>query len=229
MSLLTVVSYNIHRGRGLDRKVDLDRIIEVLRQTEPDVVGLQEVFGSQATRVGRELGMEVVMGPTRLGAAGHYGNAVLTRLAVRHHRRFDLPSLGREPRGGLRVDLEAGRIVLHLFNVHFGLAFAERREQVERLLHREILRAPGLRGARILVGDFNEWLPGPVARRLRQEFGFRHDGVRRTHPAPLPLFPLDQIFWDGALLGERLDVHRSRLARLASDHLPVVARLRLPA
>ncbi len=229
MSLLTVVSYNIHRGRGLDRRVDLDRIVEVLRQTEPDVIGLQEVFAPQARRVGRELGMEVVMGSTRSAASGHYGNAVLSRLMVRHHRRFDLSRLGREPRGGLRVDLEVGRTVLHLFNVHFGLAFAERREQVELLLHREILRAPGLRGPRILVGDFNEWLPGPVARRLRGEFGAHHGRVRRTHPAPFPLFPLDQIFWDASLRGERLHVHRSRLARVASDHLPIVARLRLPA
>lgn len=229
MSLLTVVSYNIHRGRGLDRRVDLDRILEVLWQTEPDVVGLQEVFSSQAGRVGRDLGMEVVMGPIRSGASGHYGNAVLTRLAVKHHRPFDLSRVGREPRGGLRVDLEAGRTILHLFNVHFGLTFAERREQVERLLHREILRAPGLLGPRILLGDFNEWLPGPVARRLRREFGFEHARARRTHPAPFPLFPLDRIFWDAAFLGGRLHVHRSPLARVASDHLPVVARLRLPS
>jgi len=225
---LTVVSYNIHRGRGLDRRVNLDRIVEVLRETEPDVVGLQEVFGSQAGRVGRELGMEVVMSPTRSGPSGHLGNAVLTRLAVRSHHRFDLSSLGREPRGGLRVDLEAGRTVLHLFNVHFGLAFGERREQVELLLCREILRAPGLPGPRILVGDFNEWLPGPVVRQLRREFCVGRRRARRTHPAPFPLFPLDQIFWDAGLVGEPLHVHRSRLARVASDHLPVVARLRLP-
>lgn len=228
MSLLTVVSYNIHRGRGLDRKVDMDRIVEVLRETEPDIVGLQEVYGVQAGRVGRELGMEVVMGSTRSGASGHYGNAVLTRLAVKDSQRFDLSSAGREPRGGLRVDLEAGRTVLHLFNVHFGLAFAERREQVERLLRLEVLCAPGLRGPRILMGDFNEWLPGPVTRRLGREFGLRRGRARRTHPAPFPLFPLDRIFWDRALLGEALNVHRSRLARVASDHLPVVARLRLP-
>ncbi|MBI4587940.1 MAG: endonuclease/exonuclease/phosphatase family protein [Candidatus Rokubacteria bacterium] len=226
---MTVVSYNIHRGRGLDRRVDLGRIAEVLRETDADVVGLQEVFDSQAAGVARELGMEVAMGPTRSWSFAPYGNAVLSRLAVRNQHRFDLTCPGREPRGGLRVDLDAGRTVLHLFNVHFGLRFKERREQLELLLNREIIRRPGLRGPRVLVGDFNEWLPGPVARRLRSEFGVEGRRARRTHPAPFPLFPLDQIFWDAGLRGERPHAHRSRLARVASDHLPVVARLHLPA
>ena len=52
--------------------------------------------------------------------------------------------------------------------------------------------------------------------------------IRRTHPAPLPLFPLDRIYWDRALQADGFHVHRSRLARVASDHLPIVARLRLP-
>ncbi|MBI2554005.1 MAG: endonuclease/exonuclease/phosphatase family protein [Candidatus Rokubacteria bacterium] len=226
MRALTVVSYNIHRARGLDQRVDVDRIAQVLSETGADVVGLQEVFASQAASVARELGMEVAMGPTRSWSFGHYGNAVLSRLAVRSQHRFDLTCPGREPRGGLRVDLDAGATLLHLFNVHFGLTFRERRQQVELLLARQITH-PRLEGPRVLMGDFNEWLPGPVVRRLRREFGVRRRRARRTHPAPFPLFPLDQIFWDAGLVGEQLRVHRSRLARVASDHLPVVARLRL--
>ena len=227
MKTLTVVSYNIHRARGLDQRVDVDRIAEVLSETGADVVGLQEVFASQAASVARDLGMEVAMGPTRSWSFAHYGNAVLSRLAVRDHYRFDLTRPGREPRGGLRVDLDAGRILLHLFNVHFGLRFRERREQVELLLARRMTDRP-LEGPRVLMGDFNEWLPGPVVRSLRREFGVRRRRLRRTHPAPFPLFPLDQIFWDAGLEAEQLRVHRSRLARVASDHLPLVARLRLP-
>ncbi len=98
---------------------------------------------------------------------------------------------------------------------------------MELLLTRQITDRR-LEGPRVLVGDFNEWLPGPVARRLRREFGVRRRRPRRTHPAPFPLFPLDQIFWDAGLEAEQLHVHRSRLARMASDHLPIVARLRLP-
>lgn len=223
-----MVSYNIHRGRGLDRRVDIRRIAAVLLETEPDIVGLQEVFGTQAAEVARALRMAIVMGRTRAGASGHYGNAVLSRLEVRRGVPFDLSRPGREPRGGLRVDLAAGPALLHLFNVHLGLAFRERREQVELLLGPLALGAPGLSGPRILLGDFNEWVPGPVGRRLRREFGLERPGARRTHPAPLPLFALDRIYWDARLGVEPPRVHGSPLARVASDHLPIVARLTLP-
>lgn len=228
MSLLTVVSYNIHRGRGLDLRVNPERIARVLWETAPDLVGLQEVFGGQAVQLARELGMQMAMGPTRRGARGEYGNAVLSRLPLSNPHCFDLSRPGREPRGGLRVDVDSGGAVFHLFNVHLGRDVRERREQVD-LLNREIASSLALRDLRVLVGDFNEWRPGSVARRLRGEFGIPRGRARRTHPAPFPLFPLDQIYWDRSLLGGRLHVHRSRLARVASDHLPLVARLRLPA
>ena len=77
------------------------------------------------------------------------------------------------------------------------------------------------------MGDFNEWHPGPVTRGFRREFASRLRRTRRTHPSVLPLFALDRIYWDAELEGEELRVHRSRRARLASDHLPVVARLRV--
>jgi endonuclease/exonuclease/phosphatase family metal-dependent hydrolase len=51
--------------------------------------------------------------------------------------------------------------------------------------------------------------------------------MRRTHPAVFPLFALDRIYWDRELEGREFHVHRSRLARVASDHLPVLARLRV--
>src|SRR5437764_450213 len=80
--------------------------------------------------------------------------------------------------------------------------------------------------ALVLMGDLNEWFPGPVGRALRREL--HGPRIRRTHPSPLPLFPLDRIYWDRDLQAVGFHVHRSRLARVASDHLPVVARLRVP-
>jgi endonuclease/exonuclease/phosphatase family metal-dependent hydrolase len=77
----------------------------------------------------------------------------------------------------------------------------------------------------VVIGDLNEWFPGAVGRTLRREL--HAPRIRRTHPAPLPIFPLDRIYWDRELHADGLHVHRSRLARVASDHLPVVARLRL--
>jgi endonuclease/exonuclease/phosphatase family metal-dependent hydrolase len=221
----TVASYNIHKCAGLDRRVDLDRIAQVLEEIDADMVGLQEVFRPQALRLAERLGVNVRMGPTRERDGLPYGNAVLTRLAVRSDRVFDLSQPDREPRGGIRLDLTtANGLLLHVFNVHFGLRIRERAEQV-RMLVREHILHDELTGPRIVVGDLNEWFPGAVGRALRRELtGPR---IRRTHPAPLPLFPLDRIYWDRGLGAEGFRVHRSRLSRVASDHLPVVARLRL--
>ncbi|HEY7037290.1 MAG TPA: endonuclease/exonuclease/phosphatase family protein [Methylomirabilota bacterium] len=225
----TVASYNIHKCAGLDRRVDLERIADVLREINADLVGLQEVYRPQAHALAERLGVQVAMGPTRERDGLAYGNAVLTRLAVRGSRIFDLSQPDREPRGGIRLDLELPHDqdqLLHLFNVHFGLKIRERASQV-RMLVREHILHDELTGPRVVVGDLNEWFwfPGAVGRTLRREL--HGPRIRRTHPAPLPLFPLDRIYWDRGLDADGFRVHRSRLARVASDHLPVVARLRL--
>lgn len=233
MTHLTVVSYNIHRGVGLDRRHDLDRIADVISEVSPDVVGLQEVIreegvphADQAMYLASRLDMsEIVMGETRTHGAGIYGNVVLTRLPVLGSGRCDLSRGLREPRGCLRVDLDIAGTPLHVFNCHFGLALRERREQLD-LLGVFIRDSERLAGPRVLMGDFNEWHRGPVTRGLRREFSSPMRR-RRTHPAMFPLFALDRIYWDAELEGEEFSVHRSRLARVASDHLPVVARLRL--
>jgi endonuclease/exonuclease/phosphatase family metal-dependent hydrolase len=228
---LTVLSYNIHRGVGLDRRLDLDRIAEVIAEAAPDVVGLQEVIreegarhADQAAYLAEKLGMALVMGETRVHETGSYGNAVLTRLPVLGAARHDLSLGGREPRGCLRVDLDVRGTPLHVFNCHLGLGLAERRQQLERL-GRFIRESERLAGPRVLVGDFNEWHRGPITRGLRREFSSPMRRMRRTHPAMFPLFALDRIYWDVELQGQEFHVHRSRLARVASDHLPVVARL----
>ena len=233
MTPLVVASYNIHRGVGLDRRLDLDRIAKVIGELEADVIGLQEVIrengaahADQARYLASLLGMAVVMGETRAyGAAGTYGNAVLTRLPVLSSLRCDLSCGGREPRGCLRVDLSVNDTALHVFNCHFGLGFRERRDQVTLLSG--FLKAADCEGPRLVVGDFNEWHRGPVSKGLRREFSSPMRRMRRTHPAWFPLFRLDRIYWDVELEGQEFHVHRSRLARVASDHLPVVARLRV--
>src|SRR6266568_1980514 len=179
--ILTVASYNIHKAEGIDRRVDLSRIALVLKEIDADLVGVQEVYRPQAEALAGSLGMPMVMGATRIHAGLPYGNAVFT--------------------------LVAGRM-LHLFNVHFGLKIRERVEQVEALVREQILNVE-LVGPRVLMGDLNEWFPGPVGRALRREL--HGPRIRRTHPSPLPLFPLDRIYWDRDLHSVGFHVHRSRL------------------
>lgn len=233
MTPLVVASYNIHRGVGLDRRRDLDRIAAVIAEMQPDVIGLQEVIrlgggahADQATYLASRLGMGLVMGVTRTYAGGTYGNAVLSRLEVVGSVAHDLSHGNRERRGCLRVDLAINGSTLHVFNCHFGLAFRERRQQLG-LLGALIGASAGLAGPRVVMGDFNEWHRGPITRGLRDEFSSPMRRMRRTHPAVFPLFALDRIYWDIDLEGEEFHVHRSRLSKVASDHLPVVARLRV--
>jgi endonuclease/exonuclease/phosphatase family metal-dependent hydrolase len=232
VTAITVASYNIHRGVGLDRRRDLDRIGRVIAEMRPDVVALQEVIredgrpaADQAAYLAGVLGMDLVMGETRPYGDGTYGNAVLTRLPVVGAMRHDLSHGPREPRGCLRVDVAVDDVTLHVFNCHFGLAFHERRAQLELLAG--FIRAGSCAGPRVVMGDFNEWHRGPVTRGLRREFSSPMRRMRRTHPAVFPLFKLDRIYWDVELEGETFHAHRSRLARVASDHLPVIARLRV--
>jgi endonuclease/exonuclease/phosphatase family metal-dependent hydrolase len=230
---LVVGSYNIHRGVGLDRRLDLDRIAAVVAEIGPDVIGLQEVIREngaahrdQAAYLANRLDMTLVMGVVRPYRDGTYGNAVLSRLPVLGWAACDLSHRAREPRACLRVDLDVDGRALHVFNCHFGLALRERRRQVDRLAG-FIRDAATLAGPRVLMGDFNEWHPGPVSRTLRREFSSPMRRMRRTHPALFPLFALDRLYWDVELEGEEFHVHRTRLARVASDHLPIVARLRV--
>jgi endonuclease/exonuclease/phosphatase family metal-dependent hydrolase len=230
---LLVASYNIHRGVGLDRRRDLARIADVIGETGADVIGLQEVIredgrddADHAAFLASRLGMEMIMGETRSHGRGTYGNALLTRLPVIGSARCDLSWRTREPRGCLRVDIGVGGTTLHVFNCHLGLNFRERRRQLD-LLAGFIAVSHQLPGPRVLMGDFNEWHFGPITRGLRREFSSPMRRMRRTHPARFPIFKLDRIYWDLALEAREFRVHRSRLARVASDHLPVVCTLRV--
>lgn len=224
---LRVLTYNIHRARGLDGLVRLDRILAVLAEVDADVVALQEVLAPQGAVLAAATGMRAVFGRTRLLPEGAYGNLCLTRLPVVGHRSYSLTCRSFEPRGCLRADVEHGGGRLHVFNVHLGLSYRERVRQARMLT--AIADRRGLAGPRLVLGDFNEWFDGQASRLLRAEFGQpcgRRSGVR-THPSPLPVFPLDRIYHDPAAGLERVVVHRSRLARVASDHLPTYADLRL--
>ena len=233
---IRVATYNIHKARGLDGRHRLDRIIAVLDEIDADLIAIQEVFAQQAEVLTGATGMRGVFGPTRRLPAGLYGNLCLSRLPLVAHARYNLTCRPFEPRGCLRIDVDlgpagmpgrAGSGRLHLFNVHLGLHYRERVHQVRRLV--KICERSGFPGSRLVLGDFNEWFHGGASQILRAEFG-HPNGRRRsvaTYPSPLPMFPLDRIYHDPTVQLERSAVHRSRLARVASDHLPAYADLRL--
>ena len=240
MDRLRVVTYNIHKCRGMDRRVRPARIVEVLREIDADVVALQEVLSirsgtaedDQARFIAEGLGFEYRMGVTRRLHGGLYGNLILSRLPMRSSYFIDLSHPGREHRGCLRTDLVvASQRLVHIYNVHLGTAFVERRRQARKLVGAAILSGDDVTGTRILLGDFNDWTRGLPTRLFSQHFGCDdvriHLGRRRTYPGVLPFLHLDHIYLDPNVSVERALLHRSRTALIASDHLPLVADLRL--
>ncbi|HSB12745.1 MAG TPA: endonuclease/exonuclease/phosphatase family protein [Blastocatellia bacterium] len=239
---IRVVTYNIHRCRGLDRRVRPARIVDVLREMDADIIALQEVVSlrggarekDQARFISEEMGMTCAVGGTRIHNGGIYGNVVLTRLPLVESRNYDISVHGREQRGCMRADISAnGSGLLHVFNVHLGTAFIERRHQGRKLVNNAILNNEELSGARILVGDFNEWTRGLTTRLLATHLtsaDIRTHLLRsRTYPGVLPLLHLDHVYFDNSLELEAMTLHKSRTAIVASDHLPLIADFRVEA
>ena len=227
MRELRIVSYNVHRAIGRDRRHDPERILAVLREIEPDVVALQEVEARDEGAdmlewLGRELGFQAIPGTTLIRHDGHYGNGVLSRYPVTRVVHCDLSWRGREPRAAIAADLDFDGSALRFVATHLGLRPAERRDQVVRLL-KLFTDAPCDRA--VLVGDLNEWLLwGRPLRRLHRYFDATP--ALATFPARAPLLALDRVWTHPRSMLCSVRAHKTPLSRVASDHLPLVATLR---
>ena len=226
MRKLRVVSYNIHCGIGWDGRFNEQRILDVLKEIEPDVVALQEVE-SRASGIdmlqwlAKGMDFHAVAGTTLLHADGHYGNGLLTRCPVIRSRLLDLSFGRREPRGAISADLDCNGEPIRIVATHLGLRPAERREQVQLLL-KLFRESPDDRA--VLLGDLNEWfLWGRPLRRLHKYF--THTPSPATFPSVMPVFALDRLWTHPRAILRGISVHASPKARAASDHLPLVAEL----
>jgi endonuclease/exonuclease/phosphatase family metal-dependent hydrolase len=224
----------------MDGRVRPERIVKVLREVNADIIALQEVVGAhgknrrgdQVKYIADALGFHFELGETRRHRGGAYGNLLLTRFPISNKFNYDISVRGYEKRGCLRADLMLDDTrSLHVFNIHMGTSFFERRHQARRLVDAEVLNDQGLNGTRLVLGDFNEWTRGLASRLLSAYFSSAD--VRaflkrsRTYPGVLPLMHLDHIYFDPELELRSLTLHRSRTALLASDHLPLVAEFDL--
>lgn len=224
-----IATYNVHRCVGADGRYDADRVAAVIRELDADVVGLQEVDAryhlqndlDQIEHLQRATGMTAVPGATLVNHRGYYGNALLSRHPVRVVRHFDLSLAGRERRGALDVELDVEGTPARVIVTHFGLGGAERRLQVRAILK---LLEQGRAAPLAIVGDFNEWsFINRTVRVLDARLG--PSVAVRSFPSRWPLFPLDRLWVQPRGRLEAVWAHMSPLARLASDHLPVVGRV----
>jgi len=229
---MRIVTYNIHKARGMDGRVSTKRIAKVLAELDADIIALQEIFAEcdshkgQVEMLASELGLHASFGYTRPHRKRPYGNAILSRWPILTSHQMDISWIRRERRGCIRADLKTPRGTLHVFNIHMGTNYFERRHQVRSLLSSKQI-GDNLEGPRVLVGDFNEWIKGLATRMLSEKFESLnlelHVRKRRSYPGLLPLLHLDHIYFERPLHVEKAELVRTRLSKIASDHLPLVA------
>ncbi len=241
---LRILAYNVHGCVGLDRRQSPERIARMISYYEPDVVALQELQVGcppagqldQAHAIAHEFQIECHL-PSVYVQTDSFGNAVLSRWPLRLIRSGHLPSQtkGQSDRcGAMWVAVEVGGQTLQVLNTHLGLSARERTIQVETLLTAQWLGDPAFCEPRIVCGDFNTSTRSCLYRRMcrsLRDAQLHVDGHRskRTFPAHYPLGRIDRVFVGFEVEVVGVEVPSSRLAQVASDHLPVLVQVRLDA
>jgi endonuclease/exonuclease/phosphatase family metal-dependent hydrolase len=239
---LRIATYNVHGCVGMDRKRSEARIAEVIAQLSVDIVALQELDLSRRRSAGvnqteiiaEQLGWHSHFHPAMQWGDEHYGQAILSRYPLTLRRAATLPGTApffcRENRAAIGMDVETNLGTVHIINTHLGLGWRERLLQAQLFTTAEWYTVIAGNTPLILLGDFNS-LPGSrpyraLSRHLRDVRGLvRATRPVRTFPTWFPVLAVDHIFVNAALQPVSLTVHRSTVARLASDHFPLVAEL----
>lgn len=223
-----VMTWNIHGGIGPDGEVDLDRVVNLIRHHDPDILALQEVDSRRSRYMPENVFEHLAEGlgshsaEARLITApdGDFGHVLISRWPISRTRLHDISVPRREKRAAIETTVETPAGPLHIVSAHFGLGFKERRKQAATLA----AAAQSSPERTILLGDFNDWFwRSGVEIALRPIFPERTR--HRTFPARLPLLDLDRIYWRpaGLLVRSWTDPQ----AYKTSDHLPVIAELDL--
>lgn len=241
---LRVLTYNIHRAIGVDRRFRPDRIVKIVSHHAPDVVLLQEVDEGVPRSREKDLARELagILGYPHYAVGhnvslrkGRYGNATLSRFPILRERNIDLTVEERKRRGCQHTTLRLEKIPGHphrleVFNMHLGLSARERARQIGMLTKSHEFADLEKNLLCIVGGDFNDWrsLLHPIFTeildfRSATHRGPSYNGSIPTYPSFSPTGGLDRIYFRGPM---RLLWSRScrlRASRVASDHLPVIA------
>jgi len=230
-TVFSVASYNIHQCVGVDRKRDPHRIARVIQELTPDVIGLQEVdyrpLGDrksyQLNYLSEVTGLTAVAGPTIHRPDAEFGNALLTRHEIIKLCLHDISVPRRQPRGAIDAVIDIKGQPVRVLVTHLGLSGRERRRQVLRLM--DLVANKGTR-LTLLLGDLNEWWPPRFSvRNLNARLG--RASSPSTFPSKFPLFALDRIWVSPHEAMLETTVTKTPLTRIASDHLPLQATIRL--
>ena len=229
MTRLRLMTWNIHGALGRNPRFNLARVVDYVQRHAPDIVALQEIDSRRARAAGmanpfetlREaLGTHGCHAHAVSTADGDYGQALISRWPLVASSVHDLSYPEREPRRAISADIVTPGGPLHVIATHLGLSLRERRSQARILL--DLLGS--LDRPAVVLGDFNDWLWAGSVRRMLERV-LPQCSHQRTFPAWLPVLQLDRIHASSALtlLASRTDP----AARLLSDHLPVIAEVRI--
>jgi endonuclease/exonuclease/phosphatase family metal-dependent hydrolase len=241
---LRVATYNVHGCVGMDAQRSEDRIAEVIASMSVDIVGLQELdlgrqrsaHADQAALIATRLGWKYHFHPAMRSGEEQYGNAIVSRYPIELKRAAEMPGTPpwycREQRIAIWTQAETDLGPVHIINSHFGLGRSERRLQAQLLVGRDWIGSVPAGEPAILLGDFNSVRTSRAYRLISSHLRDVRTLVRqprafRTFPTRLPSIAVDHIFVNAALSPIRLNVHRTPLARQASDHFPLVCELML--
>lgn len=230
---VTVATYNVHRCIGTDGICDPERVAAVISEIDADFVSLQEISFrrpphgiDQLERIAEIVGgYHAQRMANRICEDGEISNGLLSRHRPSSVRSIDLSCRGCEARGAISATFRLPELRLLMIATHFGLRWRERRRQA-RLLAAELEEHDADLG--IVAGDLNDWIPtSPNLRALRAKVAPPPRG-RATFPSWLPMLSLDEIWVSSPRAEVERTVWRTELSRVASDHLPLRARITLP-
>ncbi|MBF0532924.1 MAG: glycosyltransferase [Candidatus Omnitrophica bacterium] len=239
-----VMTYNVRSCVGLDGKIFPQRIARVIGRHEPDIVALQELdFHRQRTKgedqthiIARQLEMIYHFHPVIQVAEERYGDAVLSRYPLKLIRAGRFPKHinypRAEPRGAIWTAVNLDGIKINFFNTHLGLLPREGREQAKALLGQEWLCHPVCQGPIILCGDFNALPSSQLCRDIKGPLRDAQEELQNFSPAPTwfghyPFARIDHIFISPEIEVAGVDVSRTDLDKMASDHLPLIVDFKL--
>ena len=234
-----IVTYNVHRCIGNDRRLNVARIADVLAKLEPDVVALQELdvgrrrTGNvdQAHEIARRLDMACHFHAALTVEEERYGDAILTCFPERLVQVGPLPGhpgiRSLEPRGALWVEVEIDGRPVQIVCTHLGLVPREQQIQAAFLAGPAWLAHPHCAGPKILLGDFNATATSVVYRTFLKSLSPARGLARvktptATFPSPLPVLRIDHLFVSPEIQVSDVFAPFSPLTRVASDHLPLV-------
>jgi endonuclease/exonuclease/phosphatase family metal-dependent hydrolase len=245
---IKMLSYNIHRAIGLDRRFKPERIAEIINDVNPDIALLQEV--DEGVPRSNELNLAEVIANScgfpyyKLGhnvtlKKGNYGNATLSKFPIQEERNIDLTIDNKKSRGcqhtTIEIEKNNKKTSIEVFNLHLGLSAKERQKQAGLLTHSQEYLVIQTDTPCIVAGDFNDWRS--LLRALFVEgLGFEcatdsskrwGESAIKTYPSFAPRGGLDRVYFKGKLTFINAYRYDKNVAKIASDHLPIIVEFEI--